>query len=178
MSRVFLTLRNHWKKSVFFSCAGTYAVHRAHVKYREDNMMEALCREARKYGEAPVHHSTPLPKVTVILNPAADKGKARKKYEKYCAPILHLAGMKVHVVRTEAEGQAKDMLEVLSADGSDDGRMPDAVLVAGGDGTVMEAVTGFMRRADADKIRTRLPLGILPVGETNKLAKSVGRGRS
>ncbi len=115
--------------------------------------------------------SAPLYKVTVILNPAADGGRARKKYEKYCAPVLHLAGVKVHVVRTEAEGQAKELLELLSAEGAADGRLPDAVLVAGGDGTVMEAVTGYMRRPDATAIRVKMPLGVLPVGQNNKLAR-------
>ena len=41
-------------------------------------------------------------------------------------------------MRTEGEGQAKDVLEVV--------KDCDAVLIAGGDGTLMEAVTGFMRR--------------------------------
>ena len=33
--------------------------------------------------------------VTVILNPAASGGKGRKLFEKYSAPLLHLAGFKV-----------------------------------------------------------------------------------
>ena len=35
--------------------------------------------------------------VTVILNPAASGGTGRKLFEKYSAPLLHLAGMKVSV---------------------------------------------------------------------------------
>ncbi len=66
-------------------------------------------------------------------------------------------------MRTEGEGQAKGILEVM--------KDSDAVLVAGGDGTVMEAVTGFMRREDAKKLRTTLPLGVLPVGKRNRLAR-------
>merc|ERR1711923_524050 len=85
---------------------------------------------------------TPLYNVTVILNPVASGGKGRKLYEKYCAPLLNLAGMKVSVMRTESEGQAKDIMEIMSD--------ADAVLVAGGDGTLMEAVTGLLRRKDRD----------------------------
>merc|ERR1719510_632025 len=103
---------------------------------------------------------TPLYRVTVILNPVASGGKARKLYEKYCAPLLNLAGMKVSVMRTESEGQAKDIMEIM--------KDADAVLVAGGDGTVMEAVTGLLRRTDG--AAAQLPLGVLPVGKTNTLA--------
>ena len=90
-------------------------------------------------------------------------GKARHKYEEYCAPILHLAGIKVSVIRTEGEGQAKDIMEIM--------KDADAVLVAGGDGTLMEAVTGLMRRADADDVGRKVPVGVLPVGHTNQMAK-------
>ena len=76
--------------------------------------------------------------MTVVLNPAACSGKGRVRFENYCAPLLHLAGIKVSVIRTEGEGQAKDIMEVV--------KDCDAVLIAGGDGTLMEAVTGWMRR--------------------------------
>uniref|UniRef100_A0A672MRU3 Acylglycerol kinase, mitochondrial n=1 Tax=Sinocyclocheilus grahami TaxID=75366 RepID=A0A672MRU3_SINGR len=40
-----------------------------------------------------------LKKATVILNPAACKGKANRLFEKNAAPILHLAGMEVKIVK-------------------------------------------------------------------------------
>jgi len=64
------------------------------------------------------------------------------------------------VIRTEAEGQAKELLDIMED--------ADAVLIAGGDGTLMEAATGFMRRSDADQLRSTLPLGALPVGQNNR----------
>ena len=36
----------------------------------------------------------------------------------------------------------------------------DAVLVAGGDGTLMEAVTGLLRRKDINVVSRSLPLGL------------------
>ena len=62
--------------------------------------------------------------------------------------------LQVSVIRTESDGQAKDIMEIM--------KDADAVLVsscppcrphvhlqvAGGDGTVMEVVTGLMRRRD------------------------------
>lgn len=62
------------------------------------------------------------------------------------------------VVKTESEGFARTYVSQLE-------ELPDAILVAGGDGTLSEVVTGLMRRS------TKLcPIGILPVGRTNSVA--------
>merc|ERR1719452_40812 len=51
------------------------------------------------YGAGLITRDTPLYQVTVILNPVASGGKGREYYEKYCAPLLNLAGMKVSIIR-------------------------------------------------------------------------------
>lgn len=63
---------------------------------------------------------------------------------------------------TDSEGHARRYLEQLE-------KIPDAILIAGGDGTVSEAVTGFLRRPHF----TDCPIGILPVGRTNTFAKQI-----
>lgn len=71
---------------------------------------------------------------------------SKNLYEEYAAPLLHLAGLKVSLFKTEHSGQAKDLMQVMDN--------TDAVLVVGGDGTLMEAVTGLLSRADrASKCR-------------------------
>ncbi len=163
MAKVLKTLRNNWKKTVFFTGAGIYGVRFGNQKWTEHNLMKEYCREAAKYGAMTIGSASTKPyHATVILNPAASGGKARTKFEKYCAPILHLAGLKVSVIRTEGQGQAKTIMEVMED--------TDAVLVAGGDGTLMETVTGFLRRKDADSLTRTLPIGILPVGTSNRMA--------
>lgn len=84
------------------------------------------------------------------------------QFDDYCAPILHCAGVAVEVVHTDSEGHARRYVEELDV-------LPDALLIAGGDGTVSEAVTGFLRRAH----HTDCPVGVLPVGRTNTFAKQV-----
>lgn len=207
MSKVLTTLRTHWKKSIFFSAVGAYGVRTANKKRLESELMTQYCREAAEYGRVELPIQRPLYNVTVILNPAASKGGARAKYEQYCAPILHLAGIKVSnpwprsktkfsllqrldtfqvsVIRTESEGEAKDIMEIM--------KDADAVLIAGGDGTVMETITGelwqnyfltcgilcnlvnsgFMRRPDSSHLSTALPIGVLPVGRANRLAQNL-----
>lgn len=57
------------------------------------------------------------------------------QFDEYCAPILHLAGIPIDVVKTDSEGHARRYIEELES-------LPETILVAGGDGTVSEAVTG------------------------------------
>jgi len=163
--KVGTTLRNHWKKSVVFSLVGAYGLNWYNKKLQEDAYMRELAREALSYGTVTLSGvQAPAYTVTVILNPVASGGKGRKLYEKYCAPLLHLAGMKVSVIRTESEGEAKDIMEIMTD--------AEAVLVAGGDGTLMETVTGLMRRKDKETA-VKVPIGVLPVGKNNTLANIV-----
>ena len=94
--KVGTTLRNNWKKSVFFSLVGGYGLNWYNKKLQDDAFMRDLAREALSYGSVTIQGvQTPAYNVTVILNPVASGGKGRKLYEQYCAPLLHLAGMKV-----------------------------------------------------------------------------------
>lgn len=86
------------------------------------------------------------------------------QFHDYCEPILHLAGFEVDVVKTDSEGHARRYLEELAA-------LPDAIVVAGGDGTVSEVVSGLKRRTDG----AECPIGVLPVGRTNGLATALFR---
>ena len=124
MAKVLQTLRTHWKKSIFFSGLFVYGVNYGHQKYEEKELMRQYSRLAVEYGKQTIPLSTVKPyHVTVILNPASHSGKARNRFEKYCFPLLNLAGFKVSLIRTEGQGDAKDLMSVMSD--------TDAVLVAG-----------------------------------------------
>lgn len=97
--------------------------------------MRAACKEAAKYGDALIPMERNPTVITVILNPVANKRKAKKDYEKYCEPLLLLAGLQVDVIQTTSEGNAKEVVETL--------RGTEAIIVAGGDGTLSETVTGI-----------------------------------
>lgn len=161
--KVFKTLRSNWKKTVFGTVALYYGVDYGMYSYRSRQMMRAYCEAAKEIGEAPMPVDFRPRHITVILNPAANKRKARKEFEDYCAPLLYLAGLSVNVVVTGKEGQARSLIEKLE-------EATDAIVVAGGDGTLSEAVTGLLRREDGANAR-KMPLGVLPVGKTNSVAK-------
>ncbi|XP_034253378.1 acylglycerol kinase, mitochondrial [Thrips palmi] len=162
--KIFETLRNNWKKSVFGTVALVYGVDYLMYSYESRQMMRAYCEAAREIGEAPMPVDCRPRHITVILNPAANKRKAKKEFEEYCAPLLYLAGLSVNVVVTGKEGQARTLIEKLE-------EATDAIVVAGGDGTLSEAVTGLLRREDGTNVARKMPLGVLPVGKTNSIAK-------
>lgn len=112
--------------------------------------MKSFCEKAAKYGEVTIPISNEPRRITVILNPNANKRKAVDDFESYCAPILHLAGMSVEIIKTESEGHARTLISNLGS--------TDAIVVAGGDGTLSEVVTGLLRRTE-EKTNGLIPLG-------------------
>ncbi|XP_057672143.1 acylglycerol kinase, mitochondrial [Diorhabda carinulata] len=154
------TVRNHWKKSVFFTGIITYGVIYTKNYIQTQDLMRAYCQKAAKYGKEHISPNENLRHVTIILNPNANKRKSTEEFEKYCAPLLHLAGINVDIRKTESEGHAKNLIEEIGG--------TDAIVIAGGDGTLSEVVTGLLRKNNDSG--SKIPLGILPLGKTNSLA--------
>ncbi|XP_026733218.1 acylglycerol kinase, mitochondrial [Trichoplusia ni] len=155
-------VRNNWKKSVCGVIALYYGAATVKERYEINLLMRAACKEASKYGDytLPIDQNPTM--VTVILNPVANKRKAKQDYEKYCEPLLHLAGLQVSVIQTASEGNAKEIVETL--------RGTEAIVVAGGDGTLSETITGLLRRNDH---ANQFPIGVLPLGRTNTLGNTL-----
>lgn len=121
--------------------------------------MREYCAEASNYGNVTHPASQRFAKILVILNPMANKRSSTEtvspisnerqvdtgieinfvcaflQYDDYCAPILHLGGLAIEVIKTDSEGHARRYVEDLET-------LPEAILCAGGDGTLSEVVTG------------------------------------
>ncbi|XP_063975455.1 acylglycerol kinase, mitochondrial isoform X2 [Diachasmimorpha longicaudata] len=166
----FKTIRNNWKKSLFGAAVVSYGASYGLDVYQTNLLMRAYCKEAAKYGEEPLPATRNPRHITVILNPIAKKRKAKKLFEKYCEPLLHLAGIAVTIVQTEQEGHARSLIENMNTP-------TDAILVAGGDGTLLDVVTGLLRKYEGNKgYAKQCPIGILPLGETNRIADAMFLG--
>ncbi|NWI49269.1 AGK protein, partial [Calyptomena viridis] len=164
MAKVLAALRNHWKKSTFGACLLGWGGHWLYGKHCDNLLRRAACQEAQAFGNQLMIPATmPLKKATVFLNPAACKGKAGNLFEKNAAPILHLSGLDVTVVKTDYEGQAKKLLELMEN--------TDLIIIAGGDGTVQEVLQepGLLRIAAFSKI----PIGFIPLGKTCTLSHTL-----
>lgn len=161
--KVAKTLRNHWKKTTFFAVVSGYGIKYGYNRQEENLLRRVYCAEAKKFGDVKITNAERPRRVTVFLNPAAHDGKARKLFEKTAGPILYLAGIEVNVVRSEYEGQVKKFISVLEEDDT------DAIIVAGGDGTLIETVTGILRKEE--KKFHNIPVGVIPLGNTNTFAR-------
>lgn len=102
--------------------------------------------------------STPL-----ILNPAAGRGAAARLEPALCHELEAL-GIAVEVIRSNGPGDVAARVAVALV------TRPERVLIAGGDGSVHEAVNGWMQAGGG------APLGVIPVGTGNDFTKMLGRG--
>lgn len=96
----------------------------------------------------------------VILNPAADHGKAGRRQAALEA-ALRRAGLAYVLQRTDAPGHAATLAE-QAASGF------DVVVAAGGDGTIHEVCRGLVAAGAA------APLGVIPFGTGNDFVKALG----
>ncbi len=107
-------------------------------------------------------------RVTVVFNPTA----GRRRRERLAATLAHLdgTGCDVSLRETTARGDAERFAREAGA--LRNGAAVDLFVVAGGDGTINEAVNGLLAGADGT---ARLPsLALVPLGIANVLAQEIG----
>ena len=96
----------------------------------------------------------------LIYNPIAGRHPARREKQiRQAADILQGSGLRVRVAATTAPEEAQTLARDAAGDGT------DLILVCGGDGTINEVINGLAPG--------RTPLGILPGGTANMLAKEL-----
>ncbi|XP_037734894.1 acylglycerol kinase, mitochondrial isoform X1 [Chelonia mydas] len=167
--RMFKTFKTHWKKTTVGVCLLTWGGNWLYGKHCDNLLRRAACQEAQVFGNQLIPSNMQVKKATVFLNPAACKGKARNLFEKNAAPILHLSGLDITIVKTDYEGQAKKLLELMEN--------TDLIIIAGGDGTVQEVITGLLRRADEVRATfSKIPIGFIPLGKTSTLSQTLYPG--
>jgi diacylglycerol kinase (ATP) len=97
----------------------------------------------------------------VILNPAADRGVARRAKDPVTRAFRH-EGWSIELVETREPGDATRLAAEAARTGV------RRVVVVGGDGTVHEVANGLLQ------VRSTTCLGVVPVGSGNDFAKLLG----
>ena len=97
--------------------------------------------------------------IHLFLNPTAGRGRARRRRERI-VELLTLGGLDVECHFSEARGHLETQVLQHVADGA------NRVAVAGGDGSMHEAVNGILRSG------RRAALGVIPTGTGNDFAKA------
>lgn len=104
-----------------------------------------------------------MKRTLVVLNPVAGRGRVRREWPRMAARLRD-AGVDFEVAETKAPGEA----ERLAADAHGF----EAVVAAGGDGTVHEVANGLLRAG------TGVALGVLPLGSGDDFAKMLPPGEA
>jgi diacylglycerol kinase (ATP) len=99
--------------------------------------------------------------VLLFLNPTAGRGRAGRRQARI-VELLRGAGVAVELHRSSAVGDLEDQVRSHVDNGA------SRIIVAGGDGSVYEAVNGIMRSAND------AALGVIPTGTGNDFAKACG----
>jgi len=105
-----------------------------------------------------------LSRCLVILNPVAGRGRVRREWPRM-AQALRAAGVGFDLVETKAPGEAVDIAQRAA-------REYDAIIAAGGDGTVHEVVNGLLRAGGG------AALGVLPLGSGDDFVKMLPLGNA
>lgn len=103
-------------------------------------------------------------KTVVIVNPASGRGRAKKQIPAI-ERILRASGLDFDLLQSERPWHAAELAEAAARQGI------DAVIAAGGDGTVNETINGLMR-ARLDGF-AQSALGVLSIGTGNDFAASL-----
>ena len=97
--------------------------------------------------------------IPLFINPAAGRGRAGRHAESICR-LLAGNGVAVEEIQSSAAGDIEYKVFAAASAGA------DRIIVAGGDGSIHEAVNGILRSS------SQTALGVIPVGTGNDFAKA------
>jgi diacylglycerol kinase (ATP) len=106
------------------------------------------------------------PRLTIIFNPVA--GRRRQGFLEDVTDRLTARGWAIELKATEKRGDAESFARAITRQPK--AERPDLLAVAGGDGTIGEAINGLVTALDV----TSMPFGIIPMGTANVLAAEIG----
>lgn len=161
------TIRNNWKKTVVGTGILIYTTNYLYDRNKSQRLHQAYCFEALKYSKEKVAPTQKIRRITVFLNPISNNERGKSLFEKYVAPMLHLSGLDVRIIRLDSKNEAKQYMEVI------DDKDTDCIVIAGGNRTITEALSSLLNRSDSEQIFSRIKLGLLPLGESNALFENL-----
>lgn len=106
-------------------------------------------------------------KVLILLNPKSGSGKARETFQKYVAPVFTEAEVPYELQVTKYANFAREFARRCTI------HEWRSIVVVGGDGIYYEVINGLFERADWEHAVQAIPIGIIPCGSGNGLARAI-----
>ncbi|XP_073833410.1 sphingosine kinase 1 [Musca autumnalis] len=136
----------------------------------EDNLKSAeRWHRAIRINKGSDMHSFGRKPLLIFLNPKSGSGKGRVMFQKQVVPVLKEADIPYELMVTTHANFAREMVRKRP----DLAQKYSGIVVASGDGLYFEVLNGIMERPDWRVLTRDLPLGIIPCGSGNGLAKSI-----
>lgn len=166
----------YYAKRLIKSCndCNRWRIYHLTLYHENPQIIQSWYEQLRKIY---LQSSKRLRRIMVFINPLGGRRQGLQIYEKWCKPIVELAGIDASCVITQRANQIRDILMIH------DLSTYDAVCCVGGDGTIAELINGLLYRAILDeKIdlrnpkyipQPRLPIGIIPAGSTDTIVYSL-----
>ena len=131
-----------------------------YVRLSQPMSQSAVSIQQRDENEASAASAATIERALMIVSGGARRGR---RAAADALSVCEAHGIECSVVETQAPRHATTLASELTR-----GERFDAVLAVGGDGTAMEVITGLAERDD------RPPVGIIPAGTANVLARTLG----
>lgn len=106
-------------------------------------------------------------KVLIILNPKSGSGKGRETFQKNVAPVFVEAEIPYDLQVTKYANYAREFVR------RKDIYLWRSIVVVGGDGILFEIINGIFERSDWERAIHEIPIGVIPSGSGNGLAKTI-----
>lgn len=145
---------------------------RSYDKYEDNNKEAQKWRTTLKcliagvpitYGPQPVSEK----KLLILLNPKSGPGKGRELFQSKVAPILQEAEVPYDLHVTKYAQYAREFVRTRNV------YAWRGIVAMGGDGVLFEVLNGMFERLDWQQALAEVPLGILPCGSGNGLARTI-----
>ncbi|XP_036318861.1 sphingosine kinase 1 [Rhagoletis pomonella] len=137
--------------------------------YEENLKVAERWQHAIRINQSAVKNQLGEKQLLIFLNPKSGSGKGREMFHKQVAPLLKEAEMPYELHVTAHINYAREFVRKHN----DLLRCYSGIVVASGDGLFFEVLNGIMEREDWRAITRGLPIGIIPCGSGNGLARSI-----
>ncbi|XP_067639393.1 sphingosine kinase 2 [Eurosta solidaginis] len=142
---------------------------RSYDTYEENLKVAERWHHAIRINQATLKNQLSEKSLLIFLNPKSGSGKGRDMFHKQVAPVLKEADVPYELHVTAHSNYAREYVHKHN----DLLKYYSGIVVASGDGLFYEVLNGIMEREDWRAVTRRLPMGIIPCGSGNGLARSV-----
>ncbi|XP_017775948.1 PREDICTED: sphingosine kinase 2-like [Nicrophorus vespilloides] len=106
-------------------------------------------------------------KLLVLCNPKSGPGRGRAIFQQKIVPILQEAEIAYDLHMTKYANYAREFVRTCNIS------QWSGIVVVGGDGIIFEAINGMFERPDWSEVIKNVPIGVIPGGSGNGLARSI-----